>query len=318
MGAGVSNKIVILNEPTGCNNYLVTTAIGEPYFSNFKHFTMPSWLDYCKNFNLGLAVVTSDLIERNDKYYKKANWQKFIVAKELKKLDPLVKNICHLDTDIIISPLAQNIFDFHSDDSISVISLRNGLPYSYNMALRRIAFFRNKYYDKKYPLDSVLFSTIDDLYKNNGLDVPKIADEVCSGVFVYNVSKYLEFFEKIFFSVDRNVKTLTNDGDQTHFNHYVLNENVKFLSYKFQTIWVFEQAMKYNFLYKHSDKKIIKKCIKSSLLDCHFLHFAGSWHESEMWKNNDNIIQEDKQVFTDFKNYLDIEVSGQPRGMIKP
>jgi len=205
MGAGVSNKIVILNEPTGCNNYLVTTAIGEPYFSNFKHFTMPSWLDYCKNFNLGLAVVTSDLIERNDKYYKKANWQKFIVAKELKKLDPLVKNICHLDTDIIISPLAQNIFDFHSDDSISVISLRNGLPYSYNMALRRIAFFRNKYYDKKYPLDSVLFSTIDDLYKNNGLDVPKIADEVCSGVFVYNVSKYLEFFEKIFFSVDRNI-----------------------------------------------------------------------------------------------------------------
>ncbi|MBT7557693.1 hypothetical protein HN615_12315 [Candidatus Woesearchaeota archaeon] len=76
--------------------------------------------------------------------------------------------------------------------------------------------------------------------------------------------------------------------------------------------------MKYNFLYKHSDKKIIKKCIKSSLLDCHFLHFAGSWHESEMWKNKDNIIQEDKQVFTDFKNYLDIEVSGQPRGMIKP
>jgi hypothetical protein len=37
-----------------------------------------------------------------------------------------------------------------------------------------------------------------------------------------------------------------------------------------------------------------------------------------MWKNKDNIIQEDKQVFTDFKNYLDIEVSGQPRGMIKP
>ena len=311
-------KIIILNKPSGSNNYLVTTAIGEPYFSDFKCYSMPSWMDYCVSFNLGLAVVVGDLIERNDKYYKKANWQKFIVAKELKKLDPLVKNICHLDTDIIISPLAQNIFDFHSDDSISVISLRNGLPYSYNMALRRIAFFRNKYYDKKYPLDSVLFSTIDDLYKNNGLDVPKIADEVCSGVFVYNVSKYLEFFEKIFFSVDRNVKTLTNDGDQTHFNHYVLNENVKFLSYKFQTIWVFEQAMKYNFLYKHSDKKIIKKCIKSSLLDCHFLHFAGSWHESEMWKNKDNIIQEDKQVFTDFKNYLDIEVSGQPRGMIKP
>jgi len=318
MGAGVSNKIVILNEPTGCNNYLVTTAIGEPYFSNFKHFTMPSWLDYCKNFNLGLAVVTSDLIERNDKYYKKANWQKFIVAKELKKLDPLVKNICHLDTDIIIIPLAQNIFDFHSDDSISVISLRNGLPYSYNMALRRIAFFRNKYYDKKYPLDSVLFSTIDDLYKNNGLDVPKIADEVCSGVFVYNVSKYLEFFEKIFFSVDRNVKTLTNDGDQTHFNHYVLNENVKFLSYKFQTIWVFEQAMKYNFLYKHSDKKIIKKCIKSSLLDCHFLHFAGSWHESDMWKNKNILTKKDEQFFVDFQNYLNTEVSGQPKGMIRP
>ena len=236
----------------------------------------------------------------------------------MKKLDPLVKNICHLDTDIIISPLAQNIFNFHDNESISVISLRRGLPYSYDMALREMAFFRNKYYDIKYPLDSVLFSTISDLYINNGLSVPKIADEVCSGVFVYNVDRYLDFFEEIFFSVDRNVKTLTNDGDQTHFNHYVLNENVKFLSYKFQTMWVFEQAVKYNFLYSHPNKNMIKKCIKSSLLGCHFLHFAGSWHESDMWKNKNNITKKDKDLFIDFKNYLDTEVSGQPKGVIKP
>jgi hypothetical protein len=314
----MSDKIVILNKPDKCSNYLVTTAIGEPYFSNFKKYIMPSWMDYCQKFNLGLAIVTNDLIERSDKYYKKANWQKFIVARELRSLDPLVNNLCHLDTDIIISPLAPNIFDFHSDDSISVISLRKKLPYSHAMALRRMAFFRNKYYDSKYPLDSVLFSTIDDLYKNNELNVPKIADEVCSGVFVYNVSRHLDFFEKTFFSVDKNVKTLTNNGDQTHFNYYVLNAKVKFLSYKFQTMWVFEQAMKYSFLYENSDKEMIKKCIRSSLLDCYFLHFAGSWHESDMWKNDNILNAENVDLMQNFSSYLDTKVTGNPVGMVRP
>jgi len=318
MEDGVSNKITILNKPINCNNYIVTTAIGEPYFSNFKQYTMPSWLNYCIKFNLGLAVVTNNLIDSNDKFFKKANWQKFIVARVLKELEPLVENICHLDTDIIISPLAPNIFDFHNNDSISVISLRNGLPYSRNTALKSIAFHRNRYYDEKYPLDSVLFSSIDDLYKNNGLNVPKIADEVCSGVFVYNVDKYLDFFEQIFFSVDKNVKTMTNDGDQAHFNYYVLNGNVKFLSYKFQTIWVFEQAIKYNFLYKESECEMVKNCIKASLLDSHFLHFAGSWHESDMWKNKNILTEKDEQFFVDFQNYLNTEVSGQPKGIIRP
>ena len=107
-----------------------------------------------------------------------------------------MNNICHLDTDILISPIAPNIFEFHKEDKISVVSLRKNLPFSYDLALKKTAFFRNKYYDQKYPLDSALFISVNDLYSHHDLEVPKIADETCSGVYVFNCNKYSDFFEK--------------------------------------------------------------------------------------------------------------------------
>ena len=58
--------------------------------------------------------MVENLIDINDEYFKKANWQKFLVGKKLQVIDKSVNNICHLDTDIIISPLAPNIFEFHN------------------------------------------------------------------------------------------------------------------------------------------------------------------------------------------------------------
>ena len=314
----MKNNIKVILKPNRNRNYITTTAIGEPYISDFTKYSMPSWIEYCNKFGLGLAVVVADLISLNDKYYKKANWQKFLVGRELKNIDGLVNNICHLDTDIIISPSAPNIFEFHDNTKISVISLRRNLPFSYDRALKKMAFFRSKFYDKKYPLDSALFISIDNLYKYHDLEVPKIADETCSGVYVFNAKKYANFFEKIFYSYTQDIDTITNGGDQTHFNYHVLNNKVNFLSYKFQAIWVFEQAIKYSFLYDNPSDDIINACIKSNLLDNYFLHFAGSWHESNMWKNKDIVTQKDKQFFLDYNNYLDAKVSGQPKGVVKP
>jgi hypothetical protein len=315
---GVSNKIEIVLNADSSNNYIVTTAIGEPYISDFKKYAMPSWKSYCEKHGIGLIIVIEDLISLRDKYYKKANWQKFLVGSHLQTLDFEVNNICHLDTDILISPIAPNIFNYHYDDKISVISLRKNLPFNYDVAIKKMAYFRNKYYDKKYPLDSALFISVDDLYEHHNLAVPEIADETCSGVYVFNANNYSDFFKKLFYSYTKDVNSITNGGDQTHFNYHVLNGDVNFLSYKFQAIWVFELATKYSFLYDSPNIEIIKKCVQSSLLDNYFLHFAGAWHESNMWKIDKVLTKQDILTFQNFHSYLSEQASGVPIGMVKP
>jgi hypothetical protein len=318
MEVGVSNKIEIVLYPDRAKNYLVTTAVGEPYSSDFKTYMLPSWEAYCKKYGIGLAIVTKELILTNDKYYKNINWQKWLIGSEFLTLDNGVNNICYLDTDFLISPLAPNIFKFHNEEKINVVSLRRNLPFNYDVVLKKVAFFRNKFYDKKYPLDSGLFISIDDLYGHHNLEVPKIADETCAGMYVINVKKYAKFFEEAFYLYPRNTKSITNGGDQTHFNYHVLNSKVNFLSYKFQAIWVFEQAMKYPFLYDKPNSELINKCIETVLCDNYFLHFAGSWFESSMWKNDNILTNETIKLMEDFSLYLSKDVLGSPLGKIAP
>ena len=46
-------------------------------------------------------------------------------------------------------------------------------------------------------------------------------------------------------------------------------------------------AIYYPFLYRFKNKKnkLINNCILTSLSNNYFLHFAGSWYESNMWEN---------------------------------
>jgi len=314
----LKNKIKVVLKPDKNGNYITTTAMGEPYLSNFTKYSMPSWIEYCNRFGLGLAVVDKELINFDDKHYKKPIWQQFLIGREMQIIDNSVNNICYLDTDIIISPIAPNIFEFHDDKKISITSLRKNLPFPHDIALRKMAFFRNKYYDQKYPLDSALFISIDNLYKYNELEVPKLEDEACSGMYVFNAKKYSDFFEHIFYLYTKDIKTLTNGGMQAHFNYHVLNNEVNFLSYKFQAMWVFEQAIKYPFLYDNPSMDMINKCIDLALMDNYFLHFAGSWHESNMWKSDGILKKESISMIKDFASYLNQPVNGMPVGMVIP
>ena len=67
---------------------------------------------------------------------------------------------------------------------------------------------------------------------------------------------------------------------------------------------------------ENSDKSIIRNCIESSLLSNYFLHFAGSWHESKMWKIDG--LFSDYRLLEEYSQYLSSKVTGKPLGMIKP
>ena len=300
------------------NNYLFTIAIGQRYLNAWKTYSLNNWKQYCKKHSLGLIVITDHLISKKNKYWKKATWQKFLIGdfalKDLKKFN--INNICYLDTDFFINPDSPDIFAHANLKKISVVSVRKRIPYPYMSLRKKIAFYRNRFYSSKYPLDSSLFISLRNLYKFHNLKEQK--DEACAGLFVFNVKKYTKKFKKWFYLYDKNINSITNGGDQTHFNYHVQNEKHDFwLDYKFQTSWLYDMAWYYPFLYHNKYlKKYASLFIEATLQRCYFLHFAGSWPESDFWKTKNILDSKDKIKFLkSFHKYLNLNVSGKPVGM---
>lgn len=311
-------KVVI--HPTKSSNVLATIAIGEQCYQNWEKYAFPTWKQYCERHGLGIVVFDSDLISKTDPTWKKPTWQKLLIGNAFKKQFHSVSNVCYLDTDILVNPTAPNVFDAYDFNTIGLVSVRNHLPYPYENVLRRIAFLRNKYYDSNYPLDSSLFISLDDLYRFHGLPIQN--DEVCAGFFVFNVKLHSDFLGSIFAKYAQNVKSITGGGDQTHFNYEIQHGGkLTWLDYRFQALWTYEMAWKYPFLYdvEQANNELIRECIEASLFTNYFLHFAGSWHESEMWKVGGVLEGEKVQKrFEAFAEYLKAPVTGLPVGQVKP
>jgi hypothetical protein len=306
-------KIIKNSDTSG--NYIVTTVVGDKYLNSWKEFALPSWEKYANKYDLGLIIVSEELISDDHPKYKKIHWQKLLILSELESKFDFVINICLLDSDILINPFSPNIFDGYKEDSVALISKRKNLPFPYHDCMKRISFFRHKYYSERYPLDSAIFISTEDLYLYH--DLAPQADEACTGVMLFNVKNHASLTKKWFYKYESDVDSITNGGEQTHVNYEIQsNCKVQWLDYKFQAIWVYEMAWKYPFLYENSDKNIIKNCIESSLLSNYFLHFAGSWHESQMWKTSN--VFSDYKFLEEYSQYLDSTVSGKPLGMIKP
>jgi len=310
----------VLIEPGQLRNVLTTIAIGDTYYNSWKAYALPGWETYCRRHGLALVVFDEDLIGKNHKFWKRATWQKLLIGETLKISQFKVKNVCYLDTDILINPMAPNIFEFYDSEKIGLVSLRKNLPFPYESVLRRLAFLRHTRYDKRYPLDSSLFMSLKQLYEYHSLPVQ--SDEACMGLIVFNVPKHSKIMRGWFDKYGPNVESITDGGDQTHVNYEIQNwGNVQWLDYRFQAIWVFEMAWKYPFLYDsfRENSDLIRKCIEASLYANYFLHFAGSWYESDMWKIGGFFEgEQQKQLLDYYYKYLGTPVTGHPKGQIKP
>lgn len=309
----------VLIEPGDSKNILATIAIGDTYYNAWQCYALPGWERYCRRHGLGLVVFDEDLISQDHKSWKKATWQKMLIGETLKNSQFQVENVCYLDTDILINPMAPNIFESYDPETIGLVSLRKNLPFPYEQVLRRLAFLRHTFYDKNYPLDSALFMTLAQLYDHHDMQIQ--SDEACMGLIVFSVPNHTDIMRGWFDKYDRNVQSVTSGGDQTHVNYEIQSwGKITWLDYRFQSIWAFEMAWKYPFLYdtgrKNSD--LIRECIEATLYGNYFLHFAGSWHESEMWKMGEVLIGERETLIEDYYRYLDMPVTGEPKGMIKP
>lgn len=310
----------VLIEPGKTKDVLVTIAIGASHYSAWAEYALPTWRQYCERHDLGLIVFDADLISRDSKIWKKATWQKLLIGQTLQREMPAVRNVCFLDTDILVNYTAPNVFDGYDPTTIGLVSVHHNLPYPRDQALCHMAFLRNKYYDASYPLDSSLFLSIKRLYEIHGL--PPQKDEACMGFILFNAHNHALVMSEWFAKYDREIVSVTGGGDQTHANYEMQSwGKISWLEYRWQAMWTYEMAWKYPFLYStgRTDKKLIRECIEASLFTNYFLHFAGSWYESDMWKEVRVLETRDqREMFERYSEYAKTPATGEPVGSIKP
>ena len=218
----------------------------------------------------------------------------------------------------MISPKARNIFDNYDKRNYGLVSKVKDLPFHLNTTLKKIAYFRNLHYDDDYPLDSALFMNLNQIYEFSKLS-PK-DNYACAGVIVFNVDNHYEEMKSWFMKYDVNTVSIT-DGDQTHINWEIQNTNrFSWIDYEFQALWLFEMASKYSFLYdkKTCSEENIKNSIRACLMSVDFLHFAGSWPESNMWLTEDIISNSFIKLSNNFDKYDKIPIYGKSKGRIVP
>jgi hypothetical protein len=265
-------------------------------------------------------VFDEDLIPRDHPKWKKATWQKYLIGSILMVSVPTVRRVAYLDTDILINPASPNVFGVVDDSRIGVVSKRHNLPYPRDVVLRRIAFLRNRHFSERYPLDSNLFASTRQLFASIGLT--SFEDDFCAGMFVFAQTAHAVMLKKFFYAVDAAVESPTGGGDQLHFNHFVQSATLQhWLPYEFQALWTHEMAWKFPFLYTldRKDDELVRRCIEASLSTNYFLHFAGSWYESEMWSQVK--VLTDPEVldrWERFAEYLERPVTGKFVGPVKP
>ena len=281
-------------------NYLVSIAIGQKHYFDWKRFSSKLWLKYCKRNNLGLIIIYKDLISKESLNWKSPTWQRLLVSQYLRLNLKNVGNICLLDTDIFINPLAPNIFSKHKRNKISAVKAYKDIPFlKSNFNLRKkLVFLRKNFLSKNYPLNSSLTASPQEIFKY--YKFKKIFNNYfVAGLLVFNVKK----FQKILSNIYRKYcsKTLNKKftGVEVPLNNELMSLNlINWIDYKFQAIWLFEIADKYNFLYynKFKDKKILKIVIEQILIENYFLHFAGTLSDANnVWKI-DKILNDNKKL----------------------
>ena len=121
-------------------NYFCTLAIGKSYEKNFKKYTLNFFKEYCKKNDIGLIIITNDLVGKDSEYWKKPEWQKLLAPKLILNKFKKIKNICMIDTDIIINASSPNIFKFHKKKQLVWFQLEITCPTAGTRQLGKLHF----------------------------------------------------------------------------------------------------------------------------------------------------------------------------------
>lgn len=284
---GLPLEILTLNLNPTTKEALVTTAVGEDYFDNWEKYSLPSWEKYARKYDLGIVVMRNRLVGGVESQIKNAAWDKLLAPQAVGKFFPRIEKICLIDTDVVISFSAPNIFCFSKKGSYAVVSQERALPFPIEDVRARVEVFRRQFYSAGYPLNSILRASAEDAFRLQGL--PSHNDYFCSGLILLDKSIF-DDLATCHSSVGLDDALSSTAWEEPFVNDWIQSRSHSWMPYEFQAIWLFEMAWFFPHLYT-SEKSLarnreVAEILASVLLNRHFLHFAGSWFESEAWKND--------------------------------
>jgi hypothetical protein len=281
----MKDKIKIFKGNKHTNCWIITTAIGGDYLDKWKKTVYRFWVEYANAHGLGIAVVTENL---NNQFQPILNgaWQKLLAPEALRKELGVEFRCVLLDTDVFINIGAPNIFDYTEIGKFGVVSKEINLPYDARKIQNRVGYLRKLLKDSTFPLSSILNARPKDLFKMAGFE-RYFDDYFCAGLLVLDSQVHAELLVKWYESFPNNKEYENlNDWEQTWLNYCIQSrEDVQWLDYSWQALWMYEVALFYPFLYdEKTDPKVISACLASSILRNNFLHLAGRW-ESQIVNN---------------------------------
>lgn len=295
-------------------NYLVTIVIGESYLSNWTKLIKKSWQEYAEKFDVGIIIFTEDLLLRSNPFWKKATWQKLLIPKNLIESGIACNYVCYLDSDVVISPFAPNIFDWATPEKVGVVSVRQNLPFDFFEVNKRLAYLRKEFIDESYRLDTAQHLSTKQLYDYHGFSDQ--GDEFCAGVLLFSPNQMGKLFEEWFFLYKSDVQSITDGGEQTHLNYHLFSNSLaNLLPYRFQAIWAFEVAWSHIDLFEERflDLESLRNAFSQILLNNYFLHFAGKQIETTVAFSAEILnVLDNLKKWGDLHVYMNKELFAKP------
>ena len=304
---------------------ILSTAIGSNYFSNWSEFARHTWEQYAEKYGIGILVHSHPVVTRDNEAWLPERWHKMIAPSFVKDYFPKVAQILVLDSDVLISPIAPNVFELHDTDKFGVVSSKN-LPFNREATFRMAAYLRHHRFSERYPLDSSLFQPVSNEFTNRGFPVQE--DFFTAGFILMNSTSHTEMVASWYreVSVEQAVETHERTGQwEEPFLNWRIQEtgDVQWFDYRFQSIWLYEAARRFPMIFDwvREPEKFpeLVRAIEYALWDSYFLHFAGAWDESEAWKLGKVFSQQSRlEDVLRWGEYLATPLTGEPRGKILP
>lgn len=253
-------------------NAIVTFAIGKNYENMYNEIFKPSVDTYCKKYDIDLIVIKEPIEPFTEK--QSLCCQKLLICSQdwAKKYDA----ICWLESDILISPYAKNIFDNVTDDKILFVDHN---PYN-------DAFFgwiwANKNNLMKQSLDEFNIHSIEH-YKNLGLysdgDNTANVKYINEGVTVFQPKYHAEYLERIYREYDFNTKlsqvgkdgTFHAVGETWWWYRVMVDNNHKFIDYKYDSQWNYYRRLH---LEPFDDPRSLVIPVKNYIENSYFCHIG--------------------------------------------
>jgi hypothetical protein len=259
-------------------DWIVSTAISGDYFERWRDGFAALWFDYADRHGLGIAVAVENLHRSGDPRLN-GSWQKLLAVDALAQELGRSIRCALIDSDVLISPLAENIFGAVDHGRIGIVSQVRGTPIEFRRVTNRIALYRREYIDAAFPLNSLLNASPRQVFGWAGFDT-EVDDFACAGVIVCDSASHGDVFRKWYEEAPTDERYhAIGDWEQTYVNHQIQRRpEVQWIDYSWQAIWMMEVAVHYPFLYASAvEPEVLEWCVTSALLKHHFLHLAGRW-----------------------------------------